>query len=94
MGDADTFAYYIEVKYKFTPQLFAAVRWNQQLFSTIDNGAGAREQWSPDLGRIDVAATYRLTTHAQVKLQYSFQHETTLPGEDNHLLAAQFTVRF
>jgi hypothetical protein len=41
-----------------------------------------------------VAATYRLTTHAQVKLQYSFQHETTSPGEDNHLLAAQFTVRF
>src|SRR6266542_1165309 len=94
VGNADTFAYYVEAKYKFTPQLFGAVRWNQQLFNTINNGYGGEERWSPDLGRIDVAATYRLTTHAQLKLQYSFQHETTAPGQDNHLLATQFTVRF
>jgi hypothetical protein len=94
VGDADTLAYYIEAKYKFTPQLFGAVRWNQQLFDTIGNGYGGRERWSPDLERIDVAVTYRLTTHAQLKLQYSFQHETAAPGNDNHLLATQFTLRF
>jgi len=94
VGDADTFAYYVEAKYKFAPQFFGAIRWNQQLFSTISNGLGGNEHWSPDLERIDIAATYRLTTHAQVKLQYSFQHETTAPGQDNHLLATQFTVRF
>ena len=94
VGDADTFAYYVEAKYKFAPQFFGAIRWNQQLFSKINNGIGGNEHWSPDLNRIDVAATYRLTTHVQLKLQYSFQHETTLPGHDNHLLATQFTVRF
>jgi hypothetical protein len=94
VGDADTFAYYIEAKYKFTPQLFGAIRWNQQLFTTINNGYGFQEHWSPDLERIDVAATYRFTTHTQLKLQYSFQHETTAPYQDNHLLATQFTVRF
>src|SRR5215469_2296766 len=94
VGDVDTFAYYIEAKYKFTPQLFGAVRWNQQVFDKINNGLGGNEHWSPNLGRIDIAATYRLTTHAQLKLQYSFQHETTPPGEDNHLLATQFTIRF
>ena len=94
VGNADTFAYYVEAKYKFAPQFFGAIRWNQQLFSTISNGLGGNEHWSPDLERIDIAATYRLTTHAQVKLQYSFQHETTAPGQDNHLLATQFTVRF
>ena len=94
VGDADTFAYYIEAKYKFTPQFFGAVRWNQQLFNKISNGFDGTERWSTDLGRIDVAAAYRLTTHAQVKLQYSYQHETTAPDQDNHLLAAQFTVRF
>ena len=94
VGDADTFAYYVEAKYKFAPQFFGAIRWNQQLFSTISNGLGGNEHWSPDLERIDIAATYRLTTHAQVKLQYSFQHETTAPGQDNHSLATQFTVRF
>ena len=94
VGDVDTFAYYVEAKYKFAPQFFGAIRWNQQLFSTISNGFGRNEHWSPDLERIDIAATYRLTTHAQVKLQYSFQHETTAPGQDNHSLATQFTVRF
>jgi hypothetical protein len=94
VGDADTFAYYVEAKYKFTPQLSGAVRWNQQIFNTTNNGYGGNQPWSPDLCRIDIAATYRLTTHAQLKLQYSFQHETSAPGHDNHLLATQFTVRF
>jgi predicted porin len=94
VGNADTLAYYIEAKYKFTPQLFGALRWNQQFFNTINNGFGLNEHWSPDLSRIDIAATYRFTPHAQLKLQYSFQHETTAPGQDNHLLATQFTLRF
>ncbi len=94
VGDADTFAYYVEAKYKFTPQLFGALRWNQQLFGTVSEGSGHNVRWSQDLGRIDIAATYRFTTHAQLKLQYSFQHETTGPRDENHLLAAQFTIRF
>src|SRR6266508_2343868 len=94
VGDADTFAYYVEAKYKFTPQLFGAVRWNQQFFATLNNGYGGRVRWSQDLARIDVAATYRFTTHTQLKLQYSFQQQTTGPGNDNHMLAAQFTTRF
>src|SRR5216117_1233905 len=94
VGDADTFAYYVEAKYKFTPQLFGAFRWNQQLFSTISDGYGHNVHWSEDLGRIDIAVTYRFTPHAQIKLQYDFQHETTGPGDNNHLFAAQFTVRF
>jgi len=94
VGNADTFAYYVEAKYKFTPQLFGAIRWNQQLFSTINDGYGHNVRWSPDLGRIDIAAAYRFTPHTQLKLQYDFQHETTGPGDDNHLFAAQFTIRF
>jgi hypothetical protein len=94
VGDADTFAYYFEAKYKFTPQFFAALRWNQQLFGTVSDGYGHNVRWSQDLGRIDIAAAYRFTPHVQLKLQYGFQHETTSPGDDNHLFAAQFTVRF
>jgi hypothetical protein len=94
LGDADTFAYYIEAKYKFTPQLFGALRWNQQLFDDISEGAYGHGRWGDDLGRIDMAAGYRLTSHAQLKVQYSFQHETTGAHGDNHMLATQFTVRF
>jgi hypothetical protein len=94
VGNADTFAYYFEAKYKFTPQFFAALRWNQQLFSMISDGYGHNVHWSQDLGRIDIAAAYRFTPHTQLKLQYDFQHETTGEGNDNHLVAAQFTIRF
>jgi hypothetical protein len=94
VGDADTFAYYLEAKYKFSPQLFGAIRWNQQIFSKIDNGAGGSIRWSENLVKIDIAAGYRFTSHTQLKLQYSFQQETTGRGDDNHIIAAQFTVRF
>jgi hypothetical protein len=94
VGDANTFAYYLEAKYKFTPQLFGALRWNQQLFGNVRDGTGGQPHWGEDLGRIDVAAGYRFTSHTQLKLQYSFQKETTRPRDDNHLIAAQLTVRF
>src|SRR5436305_3677431 len=94
VGDADTFAYYLEAKYKFTPQLFGALRWNQQLFGDVPDGTGGHVRWGQDLGRIEAALGYRFTPHAQLKFQYSFQHETTGQGDDNHLVAAQFTVRF
>src|SRR5262249_53082732 len=94
VGDANTFAYYLEAKYKLTPQLFAALRWNQQLFSKIDNGMGGTLRWSQDLAKIDIAAGYRFNSYMQLKMQYSFQQETTGPEDNNHIFAAQFTVRF
>ena len=94
VGDADTFAYYFEAKYKFTPQLFGALRWNQQLFDSVDAAGEGKLRWGQDLGRLDISAGYRFTPHTQLKLQYSFQLQTDGPGQTNHLLAAQFTVRF
>jgi len=94
VGNADTLAYYLEAKYKITPQLFGALRWNQQLFGKISDGIGADVRWGRDLGRADIAAGYRFTPHSQLKLQYSFQHERSRAGGDDHLVAGQFTVRF
>lgn len=94
VGDADTFAYYLEAKYKFTPQLFGAIRWNQQTFSKIASGTDGSLRWSQNLVKLDVAAGYRFTSHMQLKLQYSFQQETTGPKDNNHIFAGQFTVRF
>ena len=81
VGNADTFAYYVEAKYKFTPQLFGAMRWNQQLFSNVNDHSGGRVRWSQDLARIDVAAGYRFTSHTQLKLQYSFQQRNHWPTQ-------------
>src|SRR5438067_246821 len=61
VGNAGTLAYYLEAKYKITPQLFGALRWNQQLFGKVGNGTGANVRWGRDLGRADIAAGYRFT---------------------------------
>jgi hypothetical protein len=92
-GEAGTVGWYLEGKYKVTPQFFAALRWNQQFFGSADQ-SGSATALGPDMYRIDAAATYRFTEHTQLKLQYSYQHQTRSGHEDNHLLAAQFTVRF
>ena len=89
VGHADSFAYYIEAKYKITPQLFGALRWNQQLFSDIDGQLTGR-----DICRLDAALGYRFSAHTQLKLQVSVQHEDAAPRAYGHTLGAQFTVKF
>ncbi len=94
VGNADTLAYYFEAKYKFTPQFFGALRWNQQLFGTIPDGDGGFVRWGRDIWRVDAAAGYRLTPHTQLKIQYSVQHESLVSRWLSHTVAVQFTVRF
>ena len=91
IGNADTFSYYLEAKYKITPQLFAALRWNQQLFSTVRE-AGSWAQWGPDTWRIDGAVGYRFTNYLQGKVQYSFTDGEYQKA--NNLLALQLTLKF
>lgn len=93
VGDADTFSYYSEVKYKFTPQFFAAVRWNQQTFGTIRH-AGRDVRWGRDAERIDLAPTYRFTPHLQLKVQYSVLHEHGGARDYSHELDFELTARF
>lgn len=93
VGDADTLAYYTEAKYKFTPQFFGAVRWNQQLFATIPH-RGVDTRWGNNVWRVDLAPGYRFTPHTQVKLQYGLQHGDSAARTYTRTLAAQLTVRF
>ena len=94
IGNADTFAYYIEAKYKLTPQLFAALRWNQQFFGEIGEGSRGAFPWWHDTSRVDTALIYRLSAHTQLKVQYNLQHQDG-PGRGyGHTLATQLTVRF
>jgi hypothetical protein len=94
VGNADSFAYYIEAKYKFTPQLFGAVRWNQHIFGTIADSSGIEEKWGGDIWRTDLALGYRFTAHAQLKIQYSVERHAADYSGFGHTFAGQFTLRF
>jgi len=93
VGDADTLAYYVEAKYKFTPRFFGALRWNQQLFDTIAD-RGTQTRWGRELWRVDLAPGFRFTPHTQLKFQYSLQNGDNGRREYTRLLATQFTLRF
>ena len=93
VGNADTLAYYVEAKYKFTPQFSGALRWNQQLFASIPDRGGS-SAWGHDTWRIDVAPAYRFTSHTQAKLQYSLQRAPIGTRSYSQLLAMQLTLRF
>jgi len=92
IGNADTFSYYFEAKYKITSQLYGALRWNQQLFGTVRD-EDERAKWGNDIWRIDAALGYRFTDYLQAKIQYSFSRQDS-PQEGKHLFAGQITAKF
>lgn len=92
-GDANTFGYFLETKYKFTPQLFGALRWNQQYFDDLMVD-GRPVHWSADVWRLDAALTYRFTPHVQLKAQYNFGANESGRDGLGHLFAGQLTIRF
>ncbi|MBI3878706.1 MAG: hypothetical protein HY301_01395 [Verrucomicrobia bacterium] len=94
VGNADTLAYYVETKYKFTPHLFGALRWNQQFFGKIPNGLGGEAQWDRNLWRADAALGWRFTRHVQAKVQYSYSHQQGYLQQGEQMVATQVSVKF
>lgn len=94
LGTADVFSYYIEAKYQITPQLFGALRWNQEFFVSENDSAGRPVAKGNDVWRIDGALGYRFSAYTQLKLQYSLAHGDFVSDNLNSTFAAQFTVRF
>jgi hypothetical protein len=88
-----TYAGYVETRYKFTPQFFGALRWNRQTFSSVSVGA-PQQPWGQDVTRIDAAVTYRITAHAQLKLQATAEYDTPQVPRLRPAYATQCTVRF
>ena len=94
VGDARTYSYYVESRYKITPQWFGAVRWNEQWYSRIADSLPGSTPWGNDVWRVDLASGYRFTPHTQWKIQYSWQHEVRGAREFSHLWSTQLLIRF
>lgn len=90
-GDVDVLSGFLEAKYKLTPGLWAAFRWNQAVFSDVP---GLTTEWDRDAWRADLAVGYRVTEHVQVKLQYSVGDKRGNDAEGDHLGAMQVIMRF
>ena len=92
--DADTAAYYVETRYRLTPRLFAALRWNQQFFGEVPDGQGGERSWDRDVWRADAAVGWRVARPLQAKLQYAFGRQAGGLQQGEQLVAAQLTFKF
>lgn len=91
VGSVDVLSGFIETKYKLTPGVWAALRWNQAAFGDVP---GLTTEWDRNAWRADLALGWRVTERVQVKLQYSIGDKRGNDREGNHLGALQVTVRF
>ena len=94
VGQADAAAWYLEARYKVTPSIFAAARWNQQVFGDVSNGLGGDEAWDNDMWRLDLALTWRMARHFQAKLEYDVGRQRGDLQQGEQLLAMQLTLKF
>jgi hypothetical protein len=94
VGDAETAAWYVEARYRLRPDLFPALRWNQQLFGEVPNGLGDERAWDRDAWRIEAALTWRFDPHAQVKVQYGYLRQRGDLQQGEQLVAGQLTLKF
>lgn len=93
IGDVQVTSAFLEAKYKLSARWWMAARWNQSWNGDIP---GLRDglSFDRDAWRLDLAAGFRLSRHAQLKLQYSLADKRGDHPEGQHLLALQCTLRF
>lgn len=94
VGDAEAVFYYLEARYKWTPQLWTALRWNHSLFGRVPDGLGGSSNWDRDTWRIDLSLGWRFSRHLQAKIQGSLGGREGNEPQGNHLVATQITLKF
>jgi hypothetical protein len=94
ISNLDTLAYYVEWKHEPRGRWWVALRWNQQVFEEISDGAGGDVSWDRDVWRVDGSVGMRFTRHMQAKLQYGFTERDGPLEQGQQLVAIQVTARF
>lgn len=92
VGRVQALTGYVESRYKIAPQTWLSARWNQNRFG---DAPATDTAWDSDGWRLDLGIGHRFSRHIQAKLQYSLagRRDADHP-EGQHLVGAQFTVRF
>ena len=92
--DADTVAWYLETRWRFRRDAWAAARWNQQVFGDVPDGRGGDAAWDRDAWRLDLGLGWRPLRWAQAKVQYAYRHNRGPLQQGEQTVVAQVTAKF
>ena len=85
-------SYFIEAQYAFKPRWWVSARWNEQIYNKVSTSAGS-EKWDNDLYRIDLGLGHRISRHAQVRLQYSYQQQDADFQNAENFAVVEFSLK-
>jgi hypothetical protein len=94
VADNKTVSGYMETKYRFTPRFSTALRLAGQVYGHVPGSAGPGLRAGRQTWRLELAPAWRLTSQAQIKLQYGVQQERPSREDMTQSLAVQLAVRF
>jgi class 3 adenylate cyclase len=87
-------SYYLEVKYKFLPGLFGAVRYNGIYFNKISYSNGEKDKWDYDVQRWQLGVGYAFSRRLEVRAEYMINRTIGPYDPADNLFALQWTWRF
>ncbi|WP_269537204.1 hypothetical protein [Cerasicoccus fimbriatus] len=90
---AQIYSYYVEGKYKITPQLYGALRYGMQFYNKIDTPAG-KQRWDYDVLRAEAALGYKFNRHALIKVQYQYQYQFANFQDGENQIAGELVIKF
>ena len=87
-------SYYLEVKYKFLPGLFGALRYNGIYFNKIPYSNGEKDKWDYDVQRWQLGVGYAFSRRLEVRAEYMINRTIGPYDPEDNLFALQWTWRF
>jgi class 3 adenylate cyclase len=87
-------SYYLELKYKFFPGFFGALRYSALYFNKISYTDGEKETWDFNVQRWQLAVGYSFSPRFEVRAEYMLNHTAGPTDPEDNLLALQWVWRF
>lgn len=93
-GSVDTWSYFVEARRQLGPEWFAGLRWNQQFYSSEEDGVGRSTAWDHDVWKLEAALGWRPYRDVQIKIQYGYSDQDGQAEQGKNSVAARAEWRF
>jgi hypothetical protein len=85
---------YVEIKQKFVPGLYGALRYGTIRYNEIRLSSGETEAWDFDVRRWQAALGYRVSRNLEVRGEYMWNHTDGLQDPRDDLFSLQCRLEF